>query len=161
MTVITVSTPLCAPSRETITGTLRKELEPYGFVLRGVTAEEIPRSHWLIRVDVSDDADEWCEYVLLRLDYFRVGKCLNAKNQGWANKYLESQPTGYAPGCKNKPKGATVVGERCRANPPPPWSGRYDYEHKGNGKRKSSKRKEKQVTPAWSSLKRMFSEFIG
>jgi hypothetical protein len=120
MKTIVVSTPLCAPSRNVVTGTLRKELEPYHVKLGSVTAEEVKRSHWRIEVQASDEAAEWVEYLLLRLDYFRIGKCLHKNNQKWANKWL-SQPTGYAPSCKDKPKNATVTGERVRANPPPPW----------------------------------------
>ena len=60
MKTVTIAAPLCAPDRQTITGTVRGQLKPYSFQLDAVDAElvrvnRLPQ-YWRIAVTFSNDA---------------------------------------------------------------------------------------------------------
>src|SRR5512139_2638191 len=99
MPIVTVSAPLCAPSRQEVTGRLRERLGVYGFRLGRVTAEEVKDGllgtgkplYWLINVEFSSDKTaRWGEYMFARLAMFYhiVGRYREPRNAQWAAKYL-------------------------------------------------------------------------
>lgn len=122
---ITVAAPLCSPARHWITK-VGAQLGRYGADQAGlrVAAREVDKQYIRIEVSVSDAYANWCEYLLLRLGYQRIGALLNPKNQVWAQRYLDLAAAGACwqqPGCRTKIKGATT-GELVISAPPPAWA---------------------------------------
>jgi len=120
---VTVVAPLCAPDRQAMTGTIKRQLGRYKFRLGGVSAEQISEDktplHWLVRVHFTDDAATWGEYVLARHGYEIVGPWLEPRNREWAAPYLQARPEKgpwHGPECR-KSRGETGG----LANPPPAW----------------------------------------
>jgi hypothetical protein len=128
MQTVIIAAPLCAPSRAALTDTVRRQLAPYKYRLGNMSAEPVKQNgapqYWQIKVDFSDDAARWGEYVLLRYGYQRIGKYIDPRNERWAAPYLSERTPGpwYAPDCHDRPRQAAVPGEIRSANPPPPWS---------------------------------------
>ena len=135
MATITVAAPLCSPARHWQTK-LTAQLAEYGAERAGlhVSASEVDKQYVRVDIKVSDDYANWCEYLLLRLGYQRIGRLLNPQNQRWAQHYLDLAAAGACwqeAGCKNQLKGATA-GELVVSAPPPSWRSR--------GTRRSQKR---------------------
>ena len=130
MQTVTIAAPLCAPSRAALTDTVRRQLAPYKYRLGNISAEILEQDGmpqcWQIRVDFSDRAARWGEYVLLRHGYQRIGPYIDPRNERWATPYLGQRIPGpwYAPDCRDRPRQAGVLGEIRDANLPPPWSQR-------------------------------------
>jgi hypothetical protein len=130
MQTVTIAAPLCAPSRAALTDTVRRQLAPYKFRLGNTSAEILQQNGvpqcWQIRVDFSNDAARWGEYVLLRYGYQRIGAYIDPRNERWAARHIAKPSPGpwYAPDCRDRPRQAGLVGEIRDANPPPPWSQR-------------------------------------
>lgn len=128
MQTVTIAAPLCAPSRAALTDTVRRQLAPYKYKLGNMSAEILQQDgtpqYWQIRVNFSDDAARWGEYVLLRYGYQRIGPYIDPRNERWAAPYLAKRSPGpwYAPDCRDRPRQAGLPGEIRNANPPPPWS---------------------------------------
>ena len=126
MQTVTIAAPLCAPSRNAITGTVRRQLAPYQYKLGNISAEQVrdgdQPQYWLVKVDFTDEAARWGEYVLLRYGYQRIGRYVDPRNERWAAPYLTERAPGpwYAPSCQDRPR--HVAGEIHSANPPPPWA---------------------------------------
>jgi|WetSurMetagenome_2_1015567.scaffolds.fasta_scaffold08958_4 hypothetical protein len=123
MKTVTIAAPLCAPDRQTITGTVRGQLKPYAFRLGAVDAElvrvnRLPQ-YWRIAVAFSDEAAAWGEYCLLRYGYHLISQPIAKKNPQWAARYLVPGQAWYEHSCKDRPPG-----EIAEANPPKPWSAR-------------------------------------
>lgn len=121
---ITVAAPLCSPARHWQTQ-VRAQLAEYGAELAGlrVAAREVDRQYIRIEVRVSDDYAAWCEYLLLRLGYQRLGALLNPKNRMWAQRYLDLAAAGACwqqIGCR-KPLTGAVTSELVVSAPPPSW----------------------------------------
>lgn len=148
MKTVTITAPLCAPSRQAITGTVREQLAPYHFRDVGIDATLVRQGRtplwWLLRVSFSDAAAEWGEYVLLRYGYHRQGRCLNPKNEAYAAKYLGMPPDGARWGATCKEKPPRIPGEMPQANPPPP--GHYQ-ERRGSSRQGA----------IWNVIKELFS----
>jgi hypothetical protein len=144
MQTVTIAAPLCAPSRAALTGTVRRQLAPYKYRLGNISAEILQRDGapqcWQIRVDFTDDAARWGEYVLLRYGYQRIGPYIDPRNARWAAPYLAAPNSGpwYAPDCRDRPSQAGLPGERRNANPPPPWSQRHGGRFGGGSHGRSS-----------------------
>jgi hypothetical protein len=132
MKTVTISAPLCAPTRQAITGTVRKQLAQYHFDLGGIDAQMIRQGktplYWRVSVTFSDDAAAWGEYCLLRYNYGLLSRPINPKNKQWAEQYLGGNPW-YETGCKDRPKNAPPS-EMPQANPPTPWEVRHAREQK-------------------------------
>jgi hypothetical protein len=129
MKTTVVAAPLCSPARDWLTK-VEQQLGAYGAARAGlrVAVREVDRQYMRIEVSVSDDYAAWCEYLLLRLGYQRIGALLNPKNQVWAQRYLDLAAAGACwqqPGCKTKLKGATA-GELVVSAPPPAWADQSD-----------------------------------
>jgi hypothetical protein len=123
MKTITVAAPLCSPARHWLTQ-VKEQLTEYGAAQAGlhVNVREVAKHYMHIEVTVSDEYAAWCEYLLLRLGYQRLGALLHPKNQMWAQKYLDlaAGACWQQPGCKNQIQGA-VAGELVVSAPPPSW----------------------------------------
>jgi hypothetical protein len=144
MQTVTIAAPLCAPSRAALTDTVRRQLAPYKFRLGNMSAALVNQDgtpqYWQIRVDFSDDAARWGEYVLLRYGYQRIGAYFDPRNARWAAPYLAGPNLGpwYAPDCRDRPSQAGLPGEIRNANPPPPWSQRHGGGSGGSSHGRSS-----------------------
>jgi hypothetical protein len=136
MKTVTIAAPLCAPDRQTITGTVRGQLKPYAFNIGAVDAElvrvqRVPQ-YWRIAVTFTDDAAAWGEYCLLRYGYHLISRPLEKKNPQWAEKYLVPGQAWYEKSCKDRPKNIPP-GEIAEANPPIPWEARRAQAQKPRG----------------------------
>jgi hypothetical protein len=136
MKTVTIAAPLCAPDRQTITGTVRGQLKPYSFRLGAVDAElvrvnRLPQ-YWRIAVTFTDVAAAWGEYCLLRYGYHLISRPLEKNNPKWAERYLVPGQAWYEKSCKDKPKNIPP-GEIAEANPPTPWEVRRAQTQKPSG----------------------------
>lgn len=138
MKTVTISAPLCAPDRQTITGYVRGQLKLYPtFYQSNVLNAEMVRvdrmpQYWRVDVAFSDQTAKFGEYVLLRYGYHLISRPLEKQNPKWAAQYLVPGQAWYAKGCQDRPKNIPP-GTLAEANPPTPWEVRRAREQKPRG----------------------------
>ena len=134
MKTVIIAAPLCAPDRQTITGTVRGQLLPYPtFYQSRVLGAELVRvqrvpQYWRVEVAFSDQTARFGEYVLLRYGYHLISRPIEKKNPQWAAKYLVPGQAWYDKDCKDRPPG-----EITKATPPTPWEVRRAQAQKSRG----------------------------
>ena len=147
MSTVSVAAPQCSPARyweERVKGELAKYGTWKGEHAPRVSAREVKSNNGkqvlYIKIDVlpSVESAEWCEYVLLRYGYERVGPYLNPMNASWARVYTNGQAgaSWHEKKCAGTPKGALVSDVqpfpgRATVAPPPPWSNTRHRVHSG------------------------------